>query len=66
MIEKVVYGPVRKDHDDGHEFVLCTELSALREGADGIARRIATSRDSYQRANPVVRIARFVLREENL
>lgn len=63
MIAKTLFGVVRKSTDDGHEFVLQDDLRLFRSAAEDEARLIKRSRELYDKANPVVRIAEFALHE---
>ena len=63
MVQAIVWGAVRRSGDDGHEFALADETAACRELAIERATRTGKAIPGYDRANPVVRLAQFAVKE---
>lgn len=59
----VIFGAVRKANDSEDEYVLPEEMASLREMVHSTVNMNAKNLPGWHNANPVVRVARFVLNE---
>lgn len=60
---KVIYGPLRKDIYNGRVYLLENECSGTPEGVTTILSNLHPNLNDWNAANPVFRIAKFVLVE---
>lgn len=63
ILNKIVWGAVRRAADDGHEFTLASEVADGPEMVRGVTASNAQVIPGWDKANPVVRIRRFRLTE---
>lgn len=63
IVNKIVWGAIRRRADDGREFTLASEAG---DGPDTVRGLVSLNRDvipQWHAANPLVRVARFRMTE---